>query len=332
MLKRLNSAKIDRDASQWVARMDGGPLGQDEQEQFDRWLSQDDRCEGAWVRAQAAWLMLDRSRALATPNSMDKEGPRTRSGRKPRHLSRRVLLASAASIAAGLVVYGTRRSRSVAPNPVDTPAIAISTGPTEIRNLSLADGSTTIVNADSSLEIRYSDDRRLIALQRGEGWFDVAKNPRRPFIVRAGEIQACATGTAFAVSRYGGGTTVTVTEGEVEVTWPQGGVKVAQGGQVAVAPNMSVEVMSLAASEVERELAWRERRLAFDGETLAVAADEFNRFNDTKLQIGSPNLRGQRVVGSFDLYRPGDFAEASAAIFHARVLRLPDKIVLLDLR
>ncbi len=55
-------------------------------------------------------------------------------------------------------------------------------------------------------------------LDSGEALFDVAKNPRRPFIVTAGDRQVVALGTSFVVRRQERQVTVTLIEGKVAVT------------------------------------------------------------------------------------------------------------------
>ncbi len=50
------------------------------------------------------------------------------------------------------------------------------------------------------------DTRRTVRLLRGRAFFDVARDPDRPFTVEAGDARVTALGTAFAVSlaRYRG--------------------------------------------------------------------------------------------------------------------------------
>ena len=55
---------IDDIASRWAVRLSMSPLGEVEQELLDHWLEADPRHRGALLRAQAAWLDLDRLAAL----------------------------------------------------------------------------------------------------------------------------------------------------------------------------------------------------------------------------------------------------------------------------
>src|SRR5579859_5234878 len=93
---------IDELAARWVVRVDAGNLRADEQRDFDAWLVADSRHLGAYVRARAQWIDLDRLAALcgrghAQPHSPPRELQRTTPVVSRRRLvvSRRRLLAAA---------------------------------------------------------------------------------------------------------------------------------------------------------------------------------------------------------------------------------------------
>jgi transmembrane sensor len=76
---------------------------------------------------------------------------------------------------------------------------AYSTGPSEHRIVELPDGSKITLGARTELSTHYTANRRVIFLDRGEAWFDVAHNPSRPFTVLAGVGAITALGTQFDV-------------------------------------------------------------------------------------------------------------------------------------
>ena len=312
----MSAAEIDHIAADWAARIEGRPLTAAEQRQLDAWVEQDARHEGALVRARAIWSALDRGRALARPAVAAEE--KAGEGR-----SRRWAVGAFASAAAAALV-----AAFVLRVPRGRPAQRVATGVREIKTVLLADGSRTVMNAGSAASIAFDHQRRLVLLDRGEGWFDVAKDKARPFIVRAGGIEARAVGTAFAVARKDVSVDVTVTEGIVEIAGPQGVVRVAAGGRVSVPIDGEMVVAAIAPAELDRDLAWREHRVILDGETLAVAVEAFNRVNQRKIVIEDPALALEPVVGSFDLFAPDQFADAVSSAFSAPVARRDGVIVL----
>jgi ferric-dicitrate binding protein FerR (iron transport regulator) len=50
----------------------------------------------------------------------------------------------------------------------------------------LADGSLVAINTKTALEVAMKPKSRHIVLKEGEAWFQVAKDPQRPFVVAAG--------------------------------------------------------------------------------------------------------------------------------------------------
>ena len=53
------------------------------------------------------------------------------------------------------------------------------------------------LDSDTLIEVAYSDERRSLTLLSGRAKFDVAKDPRRPFTVRAHGRLVVATGTVW---------------------------------------------------------------------------------------------------------------------------------------
>ncbi len=87
--------------------------------------------------------------------------------------------------------------------------------------LTLADGTVVQVNAGSRLEISeavFNKERREVWLT-GEAFFEVAKNPEKPFIIHTGKIQTIVRGTSFNVKAYDkfGENVVSVRDGRVEI-------------------------------------------------------------------------------------------------------------------
>ena len=96
--------------------------------------------------------------------------------------------------------------------------LTYATTPGERQTFTLAEGSQITLDADSSLDVVLMPNQRSLRLTRGEAYFQVSKDPERPFIVNAGRTQVRAVGTAFNVRMSDKRTVVAVVEGKVEVT------------------------------------------------------------------------------------------------------------------
>ncbi len=204
-----------------------------------------------------------------------------------------------------------------------TAAHRIDTRKGEVKVAPLADGSVVTLNTASRLAIDFSPHRRDVTLISGEALFDVAKDRSRPFVVTAGDTQVRAVGTSFTVRH--------LANLPVQVLVREGVVEVSKKNQTSVTPlraALNTEVTAplsdahpvaarLAAPELDRQLAWREGRLAFEGQTLAQAAAEFARYSDTKIVIDDPSLGREEIAGLYQANDPVGFSKAMAAILNA---------------
>jgi transmembrane sensor len=247
---------------------------------------------------------LNRGRALGSAQSQSIRTP---------HISRRAfaLGGALAAAAAGIVALAVLLPRA------ERYATAIG----EVRKVPLSDGSMATINTASELKVAMTQDVRRLSLVRGEAWFKVAKNARRPFVVDVGHVRVSAVGTAFSVRRRDEGADVLVSEGLVEM-WVEGPdsrhTRVPAGSRASVGPGQPVQVVA-ARDEIDKALAWRYGQISLYSKTLADAAMEFNRYNTRKIVISDPALASEKVVGEFSADDPEAFARAAAGMFGARV-------------
>ncbi|WP_313010821.1 FecR family protein [Brevundimonas sp.] len=309
-MSRETSSEIDASAAKWAAQLDAGSMRPSDHVALEDWLEGDSRRQGALWRARAVLALMVEpletvvDRATARPD-------------------RRLLLGGlglAAAVAVGVVlapVMSGQRYRTLVG---------------EIRRVPLADGSMAAINTDTTLDVRFQKTERAVKLDRGEAWFQVAKDRARPFVVAAGDIRVQAVGTAFSVRRKSAGAEVRVTEGVVEV-WSDKGAsrqrrRVVAGEQVFVSDAAGASSPVKRPLEMDRALSWREGQIVLDGDTIAAAAAEFNRYNTRKIVIVDPDLEGRTVVGWFRTNEPESFAEAVGVAHGAGVNVGADVIML----
>lgn len=302
---------IDRAAADWVARADRG-LTPEEAQALEDWLGGNPRRLGAYARMRAIFL----SAGGVTASGIDRARPPSALRPPLASLSRRRWLAAGGgAIAAGLVgAVGLRLAGQDR---------RYSTAVGEVSFVPLDDGSVLALNTATVVEVLFTEGRRVVSLIRGEALFDVARELARPFIVEAGDAVVYAVGSTFTVSRLAAAPVeVIVRAGVVEVA--HRGARADQSTRVK-ANSLAVAVESgpisttpLEPSRVQRMLAWRDGRLAFEGETLAEAASQFARYSDTRIIIPDPSLAAETVAGLFQANDPVGFAQAIAASFDLR--------------
>lgn len=311
------------EAARWVARMEGDGWSAEQEAELEAWLDADPRRRGALLQAQAAWMTLDPVGAARLvgaappPESLDEE-----EDEEPRHwFSRRgVLAGGGAAVAASIAGAFLLLNRG----------LSYATEVGEIRRVPLPDGSTAAINTSSKVEVKLAPTRRQVRIDEGEAWFQVAKDPERPFIVEAGRVRVQAVGTAFSVRRWDNGAEVLVTEGVVDA-WTDGAegnkVRLTAGSRAFVADNAAVKHEEAAPSSIDRTLAWRDGKIDLVGEPLGEAVSEFNRYNRRRLVLADPGLGSEQLDGVFRTDDPIGFANAIASTLGVAVdLSNPDEI------
>lgn len=155
--------------------------------------------------------------------------------------------------------------------------------------VTLSDGTRVMLNANSTLEYPASfDDAEVREVRlKGEAHFEVTKNPHRPFVVKAGEMQTQVLGTIFNVKAYRkDAPKVTLMEGKVKVSNADTEVEM-RPGQTATLQSDKI-VVSRASSSVSD---WLEGDFDMDQVTLAEAMSDIGAwYNKTVVFQSQANM------------------------------------------
>lgn len=316
-MDKESTARIEQAAGDWLARRDSGTLSPEEQREFDAWLNRSTLHRVAYLRLESTWEDARRLKALGAgiqsdlpppPQSwnlspffkrQDQADARIQSQAMHRiQITRRALAMSfvlATASAAAWLAWPPRQS-------YETPVGGIA-------SLPMADGSQVTLNTDSEIRVAMSETERLVDLKQGEAFFEVAKDPHRPFVVRVGDRRVVAIGTKFSVRRDGqsndSNIQVIVTEGVVRVesanehAIENAAVHRLTAGGVARVNRDGLIVQRKQVPEAEEQLSWLSGVLIFRDVTLGEAAAEFNRYSERKIRIDDPRVADMRIAGSF---------------------------------
>jgi transmembrane sensor len=319
------SKEIDDIASAWITRQASGGWVASDGRQLESWLRASTYHRVAYLRLKRVWEETGRLSALGAGVNGDEPPPpghwnltpffgRARS-KADRPLRRRFVFAAAASVllavvvATGLIVVPGAKA-------YQTPVGGLTAVP-------MVDGSKVTLNTDSRIRMAVTETERRIELKQGEAFFEVAKDPLRPFVVEAGGKRVIAVGTKFSVRRGNDDIRVVVTEGMVridDVFLP--------AGSVASAGEAGVSVQTRGLSEVEEQLSWRTGMLVFHDRTLADAIAEVNRYNERRFVIADPAIAGLLIGGSFRATNVDELAELLQKGYPVDVERTGEQIVL----
>jgi transmembrane sensor len=309
--------QVEQLAAEWIARRGSAAWTTADASELEAWLTQSVSHRVAYYRLNAAWTEAGRVRALggAKLPVADVLDVRTERGEitKRRGVMRFAIAAGVLVLmAAGLGVF---LYQTLASNRFTTVVGGLQSVP-------MADGSRVTLNTDSQLRIVLSDRARTVDLDRGEAFFEVAHDPKRPFVVQVGNRRITALGTQFSVRREGNLVRVVVTEGAVRLesvgpallphedvaardstesfgTADLPRVKILSAGSVARVSGDDVFIQTHPVAEVVQSLTWRRGLLTFRDTPLADAVAEFNRYNSRKIVIDDPAIAALEVGGVF---------------------------------
>lgn len=303
---------VRAEAAAWIARLHGPERTLEDEVGFRRWLAADALHAVAFERMTEAWEAAARLRSdvLVRHGAAGRESRQGLRGRNP------WAVAAAAAVATiALAVFYLR-----------VPAISTQLG--ERRNLTLEDGTRLTLNTSTRVQIRYAESQRSVRLEEGEAYFEVARDPGRPFVVTTAVSDIEALGTIFSVRTDGAGTVVTLIEGKVLVS-----PHVREDAGDEPAPEATVmkpgERLSLRTNRsalldrpvVEEVTAWRQGLIALDRTSLRDAVAEMNRYSPLKLRIAAAVDPEIRVSGVF---RAGDSLEFARALTRSHGLKLQE--------
>jgi ferric-dicitrate binding protein FerR (iron transport regulator) len=191
----------------------------------------------------------------------------------------------------------------------------VTTGASQWHHMTLPDGTAVHVDARSRVEVAYTDEERIVHVYEGSAVFDVAKDPKRPFVARTHLIDAMAVGTRFGVT-LDPGVTTTVSEGVVKVTGrgkSDGKAVVLKAGEELRVSDSTLTSPHFAHVDAERKLQWTNGLLILGGLTVSEGVEQLNRRNRTQIIVESPTL-GAKVVefASVKVDSPETYAKAVA--------------------
>lgn len=298
------SPDVRRAAQAWVVRLTSGDVQPGDVEAARAWCAQAPEHQQAFVEARRLWAL---SGQLQAP-------PRRRAP------ARQWALASAAVLVLGVGVTLAWQGQWGAD---------YRTGVGERRVVALADGSRISLDAESAVDVELTARARRITLRKGEAMFEVAHDPARPFTVQAGEVQATALGTVYAVSREGAAVDVVVKRGRVAVSDAQDRVELAAGEAIE---RQDGRLGTRHGLDVDSALAWQQGRLVFEQAPLAQVLKALERYRPGWLVIGDEQLRGLKVSGTFQLDRLDEGLATLEQVFPLSIRRYSDYLLVFKAR
>ena len=297
-----------RRASEWMVALSERPDDAALRRRFERWLAADPAHAADWQEMARTWAVMGRT-APRYPQHWALA--RHRFLPQPSRWRRRVAFgAMAAGLAAAVVlaVFPALRWHVTADHATAT---------AETETIHLADGSTVRLGPESALDVADSPDGRGARLLRGAAFFEVTRDPSRPFKVRTELLDVTVLGTAFEARVDVDGASVAVRQGSVRVD-----------GRAAPARSQTLKAGDWVRKTVRGETthgtqppaqvaAWLQGRLIVKDRPAGEVIDALRSYYAGLVILRGDKLTRQPLTGVYDLSDPVAALKAVASALGA---------------
>ena len=165
--------------------------------------------------------------------------------------------------------------------------------------LELADGTLVWLNSDSELRypVKFAGSQRDVWL-KGEGYFEVSKNPEKPFRVVVDDMIVKVLGTSFNINAYKdrGNILTTLVSGKVDIQ------DMSEKSLVVMSPNQQVDfrhgkISSVQEVDITRFVSWIDGKFYFNDMTLENIMSQLQRWYDIEVFFVDEELKSYPFTG-----------------------------------
>lgn len=297
-----------RQAVFWHEILQSGPPSAETRGEFESWLRQAPEHAEAWTSIAAVWEGAKELPQLIASRSRKARGAMTRRA----FLAGGVGLIGAGSTGGWLSTY---------------PFADIRTAKGEIRHEVLADGSRLEIAGKTALSLDFTQTGRGLTLHRGEVWFDLIRDPGRPFDVRAGHGHIRGDRARFSLATGKTGNVLTVAEDAVVLRLPNAPEVRVQAGSQAVFDGQTTEV---AEADLAQSMAWLEGRLIYVSQPMSRIIEGLNRWSQQEIVILSNSLARREATLILDISRVDEALDQLRQAVSMRVVKAPAGMIFIS--
>ncbi|WP_130931494.1 FecR family protein [Pseudomonas sp. Sample_24] len=279
--------KMIAEAAHWLALLHDEAVTDRDCEAFDAWCKADPRHELAHTRMRALWSSLDELPAAPARVALKQAFAQPR----PKATTR------------GAQVFGLLSMLFCGWFSLENWPLWFADQRTDVgqrREVALADGSRVQLNSHSALDVKFDGQQRVVELLTGEMWVEVAKDAKRPFVVRTEQGTATALGTRYLVRRTDDGATVVTVLESVVAAKANGAeaIKVMAGQQTRLKDGQAQAPQAIGNAEPD---AWTRGLLKVDDRPVSEVLQALAGYRRGLVRFDTQALQGMRVSGVFRL-------------------------------
>ncbi|HEX8038064.1 MAG TPA: FecR domain-containing protein [Chryseosolibacter sp.] len=170
-----------------------------------------------------------------------------------------------------------------------------------IEKVILRDGTIVWLHKGSRFTFAATPDGERTATLRGEGLFEVAKDPSRPFIISCGEASVKVVGTSFNLKSDDAGIELKVLTGRVRVSTPSNtaGIVVIPNEEAVYRKDLGLRKSVMERDEAQTVTARTDYNMAFKNTAIKTVIGRIESKFDVDIVLENPNVNDCRITADF---------------------------------
>ena len=191
----------------------------------------------------------------------------------------------------------------------------------------LPDNSVVTVNKGSSISYlsKFKGETRQVSL-KGEAFFNVTPNKKKPFIISVNDVQITVVGTSFNVKTVNGNTDVVVETGIVKVTRAGKTVELKANEEVVVNAKDSALTKEKVSDQLYKY--YRTKEFICDDTPLWKLVEVINEAYNSHVVIGDPALKDMGITTTFNNESLEQVLNVISLTLNIKIVKEGDTIIL----
>jgi transmembrane sensor len=324
-------------ADQLIVNYLAGECPKQEVDKLHRWRQEKPEHEVYFQKLQKLWLQGEISTDTFNPDisqalkAIHYKIDSKESHKLPRESSSRDLFYYSKRIAATVIILVATGLGYFFFKPLSTGVITVQTLTSGKKEILLPDGSKVWLNVNSTLQFpeEYAAETREVYLE-GEAYFDIAKDPVKPFIIHTDRSATQVIGTSFNIRAFPEEekTTVTVMSGKVSffrASHPDLKIFLIKGDKGILNNDSNLAVRETNADP--NFLSWKTGKILFDDTPFAIVAETLSRHYQKEIRI-EKTLSNCRFTSTFENPTLDNILEELVLLQNITIKRTGDVIIL----
>lgn len=324
----MNEKHQNIDFEAMVANYLSGNISPEEIKVLEQLIKEDDQKRQLFFEIKRSWMLL--GTAGKSFANKQKAWENIQAGIKPKASEKEPKIIQwpvvMLRIAAGIILLAIGAWSLYYLQSTRTEHLTAENQPVQVE---LKDGSVIHVNTRSQISYpaRFKDDERRVILD-GEAFFDVARNPEKPFIVETEDFVVTVLGTSFNIRALKSEdiAEVSVITGTVEITTYSGDNLLLSAGQKAIY-NKTQNTLTDDVSSNSNSISWVTQKLIFNQTPLDEVFKTVGKTYNVSFELQNPELARCLLTATFDQRSAEDVLTIIKETFDLRYIRSGDIIV-----